>query len=49
MIDIKCEMRYILVMRILEHMAQAGFLSAEELAVAKGLVVERYRPETVWE
>ncbi len=49
MIDVKNEMRYLLVARTLEAMAQAGFLTAEELAVAKGLALERYRPATVWE
>ena len=49
MIDVKNEMQYLLVTRTLDGLAQAGFLSEEELAVAKGLVVERYRPATVWE
>ena len=49
MMDVKAELRYLLVTRTLEDMAQAGFLSEEELAVARGLAQERYRPATVWE
>ena len=49
MINVKNEMRYLLVTRTLEAMTQAGFLSDAELAVAKGLALERYQPATVWE
>ena len=35
MIDVKNEMRYILVTRLLEQAAEAGLLSAEELWAAK--------------
>lgn len=49
MIDVKNEMRYLLVTRTLDGLAQAGFFSEGELAVAKGLALERYRPATVWE
>lgn len=49
MIDVKKEIQYILVTRTLENMAQAGFLTAEELAVAKHLAVQKYRPSAVWE
>ncbi len=49
MIDVKSEIQYILVTRTLEDMAQAGFLSAEELRTAHRLAVEKYRPSTVWE
>lgn len=49
MIDVRSEIRYILVTRALEDMAQAGFLTADELSVAKGLAWEKYRPQTVWE
>ena len=49
MIDVKNEMRYILVTRLLEQAAEADLLSAEELWAAKRLVLERYRPATVWE
>ncbi len=49
MINVKSEIQYILVTRTLEDMAQAGFLTAEELRTAKRLAVERYRPSTVWE
>ena len=49
MINVKNEIQYILVTRTLENMAQAGFLTAEELAVAKHLAVEKYCPSAVWE
>ncbi len=49
MINVKSEIQYILVTRTLEDMAQAGFLTAEELTAAKRLAAERYRPSTVWE
>ncbi len=49
MINVKSEIQYILVTRTLEDMAQAGFLTAEELTAAKRLAVEKYRPSTVWE
>lgn len=49
MINVKNEIQYILVSRLLEDMAQAGFLTAEELATAQRLAVEKYCPSTVWE
>ena len=49
MINVKSEIQYILVTRALEDMALAGFLTAEELAAAKRLAVEKYRPSAVWE
>ena len=49
MIDVKNEMRYILVTRLLEQAAEAGLLSSEGLWTAKRLALERYRPVTVWE
>ena len=49
MINVKSEMRYILVTRLLEQAARAGLLSAEELWTAKRLALERYHPSTVWE
>ncbi len=49
MINVKSEIQFILVTRTLEDMAQAGFLTAEELRTAKRLASERYRPSTVWE
>ncbi|WP_295749009.1 hypothetical protein [uncultured Oscillibacter sp.] len=49
MINVKSEIQYILVTQTLEDMAQAGFLTAEELTTAKRLAVEKYRPSTVWE
>ena len=49
MIDVKSEMRYILVSRLLEQAAEDGLLSAEELYAARHLALERYHPATVWE
>lgn len=49
MSNVKNEIQYILVTRTLEDMAQAGFLTAEELSAAKRLAVEKYRPSAVWE
>ena len=49
MINAKDELQYILVTRLLEDMAQAGFLTSDELAVAKRLAAEKFRPSTVWE
>ena len=47
--NVKSEIQYILVTRTLEGMAQAGFLTAEELTIAKHLAMEKYRPSAVWE
>ena len=41
MINVKNEMRYILVTRLLEQAAEGGLLSAEELWTAKRLALER--------
>ena len=49
MSEMKNEMMYILVMRLLEKAAAAGLLMQEELWAAKRLALERYRPATVWE
>ncbi len=49
MIDVKNEMQYILVTRLLESAAAAGLLLPEELQAAKRLAWEKYRPQTVWE
>ena len=49
MVDVKNEIRYILVTRLLERAAAVGLLSAEELCTAKGLALEKYRPAPVWE
>ena len=35
--------------RMLEHLAEIGLLSAEELSYAKRLAREKYSPQTVWE
>ena len=47
--NVKSEIQYILVTRTLEGMAQACFLTAEELTIAKHLAMEKYRPSAVWE
>jgi len=49
MTNVKNEMRYILVTRLLERAAEAGLLSAEDLWSAKRLAVQKYHPATVWE
>ena len=49
MVNVKSEIQHILVTRTLEDMAQAGFLTAEELTIAKHLAMEKYRPSAVWE
>jgi len=49
MIDVKNDMRYILVTRLLEKAADAGLLLPEELRAAKRLAWHKYRPQTVWE
>ena len=49
MIDVKNEIKYIIVSRLLSDMAQQGFLSTDELVTAQRLAVEKYRPSTVWE
>ena len=49
MINVKNEIRYILVTRLLADMTQAGFMTTEELRAAKRLAVEKYHPSTVWE
>ena len=49
MINVKNEIQYLLVSRLLDDMARAGFLTADELSIAQRLAVEKYRPFTVWE
>ena len=53
MIDAKKELQTIieqkLAVRMLEHLAEIGLLSAEELVYAKRLAGEKYTPQTVWE
>ena len=49
MIDAKKELQYRLAVRMLEHLSERGLLTAAELAYAKGLAREKYRPQTVWE
>ena len=49
MVNVKNEIQYLLVSKLLNDMAQAGFLSADELSVAQRLAAEKYRPSTVWE
>jgi hypothetical protein len=47
--DVKKEMLYIMVTRLLEKAAADGLLLQEELAAAKQLAQAKYRPQTVWE
>lgn len=49
MIDVKNEIQYIIVSRLLSGMAQEGFLTVDELTAAQRLAVERYHPAAVWE
>lgn len=49
MINAKNEIQYILVTQTLEDISKAGFLTGDELAVAKHLAAKKYRPSTVWE
>ncbi len=49
MMDVKKELQYRLAVRMLEHLTENGFLTAEELAYAGRLAREKYRPQTVWE
>ena len=49
MINVRNEIQYILVTRLLTDMTQAGFLTTDELRIAKRLAVKKYRPSTVWE
>ena len=49
MIDTKNELRYILLMRLMEKAAAAGLLTTEELYAAKRLAWDKYRPQTVWD
>jgi len=49
MIDVKNEMTYIMVTRLLEKAAATGLLSSEELWAAKRLAWDKYHPQTVWE
>ena len=43
------ELRYRLAVALWDQMAANGLLTKEELARAKHLSAERYRPRTVWE
>ncbi len=49
MINVKNELQYLLVIKLLEDMTCAGFLTDGELVIAKRLAIEKYRPATVWE
>lgn len=49
MINVKNEIQYLIVSRLLGDMAQEGFLTADELTTAQRLVVEKYHPNAVWE
>ena len=47
--EIRNELRYLLSVGLWERMAADGLLTKEELARAKRLSAERYRPVSVWE
>lgn len=49
MIQAKNELQYRLTVELLERLAESGYLSDVELAVAKQLAVQKYRPQAVWE
>ena len=49
MIDAKKELQYRLAIRMMEYLSEKGLLTAKELAYAKGLAREKYRPQTVRE
>ena len=49
MINVKNEMRYLLVTRLLEQAAEVGLLTQAELHTAKRLAWDKYCPQTVWE
>ena len=49
MSDAKKELQYRLAVRMLEHLSEKGLMTATELAYAKELAREKYRPQTVWE
>ena len=49
MMNVKNELQYLLVVRTLESAADAGLLSAKELAAAKRFAAKKYCPVTVWE
>lgn len=47
--NVKNELRYLLAVDLLDKLAADGFLTDNELAKAKRLAVEKYRPCAVWE
>lgn len=49
MVNAKNELQFLLVTDLLERIASAGFLTDEELGIAKRLAAEKYRPIIVWE
>ena len=49
MINTKDEIQYIIVSKLLDGMAQAGFLTMDELSIAQQLAIEKYHPSTEWE
>ncbi len=49
MIDTRSELRYILLIQLMEKASTAGLLTTEELCAAKRLARDKYCPQTVWE
>lgn len=45
--NVKNELQYLLVTDLLERAAEAGFMTADELAAAKNLAAEKYLTENI--
>lgn len=45
--NVKNELQYLLVTDLLERAAEAGFMTADELAAAKDLALERYMGDNI--
>lgn len=45
--NVKNELQYLLVTNLLERAAEAGFMTAAELAAAKDLALEKYLAENI--
>lgn len=46
-VNVKNELQYLLVTDLLERAAEAGFMTADELAAAKNLAAEKYLTENI--
>lgn len=45
--SVKNELQYLLITDLLERAAKAGFMTADELAAAKNLALERYMGDNI--